>query len=135
MSGPLALVANLVWLLVAGWSLLLAWWFAGVLVCLTIVGIPFGVQLFRIGAYAAWPFGRRTEVVDDSPLGALGNVLWVLLVGWWLALVHVASAVALAVTIVGLPAAWVDLKLVPIAFMPFGRRVVEVRPTGSGPGA
>lgn len=128
MSGPLALLANLVWLLLAGWSLLLAWWLAAVLVCVTLVGIPFGVQLFRIGLYAAWPFGRRTEVVDASPLGAVGNVLWVVLVGWWLALVHVVSAAALAVTIVGIPAAWVDLKLVPIAFMPFGRRIVEVRP-------
>ena len=118
-------IANVVWLVVAGWELLLAWWFAGLLVCLTIVGIPFGVQLFKIGLYAAWPFGRRAEVVNDSPLGTVGNVLWVVLIGWWLALAHVVAAVAVALTIVGLPAAWVNLKLVPIAFAPFGREVVE----------
>lgn len=117
-------VANVVWLVVAGWELLLAWWFAALLVCLTIVGIPFGVQLFRIGLYAAWPFGRRTTEPDPGALGVVGNVLWVVLVGWWLALAHVLAAVAVALTIVGLPAAWVNLKLVPIAFTPFGRRVV-----------
>ena len=118
-------VANVVWLVLAGWELLVAWWVAGLLVCLTIVGIPFGVQLFKIGLYAAWPFGRRAEVVDPSPLGTVGNVLWVVLIGWWLALAHVAAAVVVALTIVGLPAAWVNLKLVPIAFAPFGRQVVD----------
>lgn len=122
--GALRTVANVVWLVVAGWELLLAWWFAGLLVCLTIVGIPFGVQLFKIGLYAAWPFGRRAEVVHSNALGAVGNVLWVVLVGWWLALAHLAAAIAVALTIVGLPAAWVNLKLVPIAFTPFGREVV-----------
>ena len=117
-------VANVVWLVVAGWELLLAWWFAGLLVCLTIVGIPFGVQLFKIGLYAAWPFGRRAAVVDSSPLGTVGNVLWVVLVGWWLALAHIIAAVAVGLTIVGLPAAWVNLKLVPLAFTPFGRDIV-----------
>lgn len=120
-------VANVVWLVVAGWELLLAWWFAGLLVCLTVVGIPFGTQLFKIGLYAAWPFGRRAEVVDASPLGAIGNVLWVVLAGWWLALGHLVGAVVVGLTIVGLPAAWVNLKLVPIAFMPFGRRIVQTR--------
>ena len=123
--GVLRAIANVVWLLVAGWELLLAWWFAALLVCLTIVGIPFGTQLFKIGLYAAWPFGRRAEVVNPSPLGTVGNVLWVVLVGWWLALAHIIAAVAVALTIVGLPAAWVNLKLVPIAFAPFGREVVE----------
>ena len=122
--GLLRGVANVVWLVVAGWELLLAWWFAGLLVCLTVVGIPFGVQLFKIGLYAAWPFGRSAKVVDPSPLGTVGNVLWVVLIGWWLALAHVVAAVAVALTIVGIPAAWVNLKLVSIAFMPFGRRVV-----------
>jgi uncharacterized membrane protein YccF (DUF307 family) len=118
-------IANVIWLIVAGWELALAWWVAGVLVCLTIVGIPFGTQLFKIGAYAAWPFGRRAEVTDASALGTVGNVLWVVLVGWWLALAHIVAAVAVGLTIVGLPAAWVNLKLVPIAFTPFGRRIVE----------
>jgi len=64
--------------------------------------------------------------VDPNPLGAVGNVLWVVLIGWWLALAHIVAAVAVAITIIGLPAAWVNLKLVPVAFMPFGRRVIEV---------
>ncbi len=123
--GTLRLIANIVWVVVAGWELLLAWLFAALLVCLTIVGIPFGTQLFKIGLYAAWPFGRRAEVVDPNPLGAVGNVLWVVLVGWWLALAHVVAAIAVAITIIGLPAAWVNLKLVPVTLMPFGRRVVE----------
>ena len=118
-------IANVVWLVVAGWELLLAWWFTGLLVCVTIIGIPFGVQLFKLGLYAAWPFGRRTVVVEQDALGTLGNVLWVVLVGWWLALAHIVAAVAVALTIVGLPAAWVNLKLVPLAFAPFGREVVE----------
>lgn len=123
--GALRTIANIVWLVVAGWELLLAWWFAALLVCLTIVGIPFGTQLFKIGLYAAWPFGRRAEVVRSNALGTVGNVLWVVLIGWWLALAHIVAAVAVALTIVGLPAAWVNLKLVPIAFAPFGREVVD----------
>ena len=123
MKGPLGVVVNIVWLVVAGWSLLVAWWLAAALVCLTIVGIPFGVQLFRIGLYAAWPFGRTT-VQQGGAVSGVGNVLWIVLVGWWLAAVHIVSAVLLAITLVGIPAAIVDLKLVPIAFAPFGRRVV-----------
>lgn len=126
MKGTLGLVANIVWVVLAGWELLLAWWLVAVLVCLTVVGIPFGVQLFKIGLYAAWPFGRRAVVVDDSPLGAVGNLLWVVLIGWWLALAHIVAAIVVAITIIGLPAAWVNLKLVPVTFMPFGRQVVEL---------
>lgn len=118
-------VANVVWLVVAGWELLLVWWFAALLVCLTVVGIPFGTQLFKLGGYAAWPFGRRAEQVDGNALGAVGNLLWVVLVGWWLALAHLVGAFFVALTIVGIPAAWVNLKLVRVAFMPFGRRIVQ----------
>ncbi len=125
MKGPLGLVVNIVWLVVAGWGLLLAWMFAAFLLAITIVGIPLAVPLARIGLYAAWPFGRTTVVDPDrGAVSGVGNALWIVFVGWWLALVHIVSALGLAVTIVGLPAAWVDLKLVPLAFAPFGRRVV-----------
>lgn len=124
----LRVIANILWVVLVGWELAITWWVVGAVLCITIVGIPFGVQLFKLGLYAAWPFGRTT-VDEGSGVSAVGNVLWVVLVGWWLALAHLVASLALAITLVGIPAAWVALKLVPVAFTPFGRRVVDA-PTG-----
>jgi uncharacterized membrane protein YccF (DUF307 family) len=98
---------------------------AGVLMCLLIITIPFGLQAFKLAGFMLWPFGRT--VVRRPEAGAsslLGNLLWVVLVGWELAIGHLVSAFLLAVTIIGIPLALANLKLVPISLLPFGRKIV-----------
>jgi uncharacterized membrane protein YccF (DUF307 family) len=100
---------------------------AGVLMCVLVITIPFGLQAFKLAGFMVWPFGRT--VVRRSGAGAaslIGNVLWIVLVGWELAIGHLVSAFLLAITIIGIPLALANLKLVPISLAPFGRRVVPV---------
>ncbi|WP_226351561.1 MULTISPECIES: YccF domain-containing protein [unclassified Pseudonocardia] len=122
----LRLILNVVWLVLSGFWLFLAYTAAGIIACLLIVTIPFGIASFRIGLYALWPFGR--EAVRDPRAGAasaIGNVLWILLFGWWLVIGHVVTAIALAVTIIGLPMAWANLKLIPVSLLPLGSRIID----------
>lgn len=127
-AGRLAVgtVGNLIWLVFAGFWLMLAYLFAGLLACLTIIGIPFGVQAFKLAGYALWPFNRvvvRNEQRDEG-VSLLGNVIWFLVGGWYLALFHVFVAMFLALTIVGIPLAVASLKMAGLALAPFGRKVV-----------
>lgn len=122
----LRLILNVVWLVLSGFWLFLAYMLAGIIACVLVVTIPFGIASFRIGLYALWPFGR--DVVRNPRAGAasaIGNVLWIVLFGWWLVLGHIATALALAVTIVGLPLAWANLKLIPVSLLPLGSRIVD----------
>lgn len=126
MRGFLTLVLNIIWLLTAGWSLFLGYVLAGVIACILVVTLPAGVASFRIAGFVLWPFGR--EVVEDGGAGVfstLGNVVWFIVAGWWLALGHVATALAQVVTIIGIPLAWANLKLIPVTCFPFGKRVVS----------
>lgn len=121
----LTLVLNIIWLVTAGFWLFLGYIAAGILAFIFIVTIPFGVASFRIGFYVLWPFGR--EVVDTGRSGGVStvaNVIWFLIAGLWLALGHIATAVAQAVTIIGLPLAWANLKLIPVTCFPFGKEIV-----------
>jgi uncharacterized membrane protein YccF (DUF307 family) len=118
---------NLIWLVLAGFWLAILYVFAGVLVSLTIIGIPFGVAAFRMAGMALWPFGRQVVKKADAGIGStLLNVLWFVLCGWWLALAHLVSAVLLAGTIIGIPLAAGDLKLLPVSINPFGREIVAI---------
>ncbi|MER7433519.1 YccF domain-containing protein [Pseudonocardia alni] len=122
----LRLILNVIWLVLSGFWLFLGYMLAGIVACLLVVTIPFGIASFRIGLYALWPFGR--DVVRDPRAGAastIGNVLWIVLFGWWLVLGHIGTALALAVTIIGLPLAWANLKLIPVSLLPLGSRIVD----------
>ena len=108
-----------------GLWLAIGYFLAGVVCCLLIVTIPWGIASFRMANYAAWPFGR--EVVDKptSGIGALlGNVIWLLVAGIWIAIGHVVTAFAMAVTIIGIPLAIANLKLIPVSLMPLGKQIV-----------
>lgn len=118
-------VGNVIWLLLAGIWLALAYTIAGVISCVLVVTIPFGVASFRLAGYALWPFGRT--VIPSPSKGAMsgiGNVVWFVCCGWWLALSHLITAALLAITVVGLPLAVANVKMVPLAFAPFGKRIV-----------
>lgn len=119
-------ILNLIWLLVAGIELALAYVVAGLVLMITIVGIPFGVQAFKLAGFALWPFGRAV-VRTRSPglLAGIGNLLWIVLAGWWLALAHIVTGIALCLTVIGIPMGIANFKMVSMAFAPFGREVVE----------
>jgi uncharacterized membrane protein YccF (DUF307 family) len=119
---------NIIWLVLSGLWLFLGYALAAAIMCVLIVTIPWGIAAWRVGVYALWPFGKT--VVDRPTAGvgsAIGNVVWVVLAGWWLALGHIASALALAITIIGIPFAWANLKMVPVALLPLGKQIVDQR--------
>jgi uncharacterized membrane protein YccF (DUF307 family) len=118
---------NIIWLVLSGFWMFLGYLLAGVLLCILIFTIPWGIASFRIGLYALWPFGRT--VVDKPGAGVgsfLGNVVWVILAGWWLAIGHIVTGVALCITIIGIPLGIASFKLVPISLMPLGKDIVPV---------
>jgi uncharacterized membrane protein YccF (DUF307 family) len=126
------LLGNLIWLLFGGLATGIAWWLAGLLAAITIIGIPFAIAAFRIGTFSFWPFGR--EVVDRPEpdegrklLILLGNIVWIVLGGIWLALAHLFFALLLAITIIGMPFALQHLKLAQLSLTPYGKMIV-VRP-------
>ncbi|GAB3282953.1 YccF domain-containing protein [Parasphingorhabdus pacifica] len=120
------LLLNLIWLVFGGLVLAFGYAVAGIVLCVTIVGIPLGIASLRMANFALWPFGRR--VVDDPSAGAwsgVGNIVWIVLAGWWLALGHIATGIAMCITIIGIPLGIANFKLVPVSLLPMGKQVVE----------
>ncbi len=124
------LLLNVIWIVIGGWIIWLEYIVGGVLLCLTLVGIPFGMQCFKVAGVGLLPFGKEIiEAKDASAIGCLLNVFWILIAGIWIFLSHVALGLGLAVTIIGIPFALQHLKLAKLALAPFGKRVREVRET------
>lgn len=121
-------ILNVIWLVVAGVELAVGYVVAGAILMVTVVGIPFGLQAFKLAGFALWPFGRAV-VPGRTPgvLAAFGNVLWVVLAGWWLALAHVVFGLLLCLTLIGIPMGIACFKMTGMAFAPFGREVVDRR--------
>ena len=118
-------VLNVIWLILCGIWMALGYVVAGIICFIFIVTIPWSIAAFRIAGYVLWPFGRTTrERPDAGAPSCVGNVIWLVFAGWWLALGHLFTSIALAVTIIGIPFAWANLKLIPISLMPLGREVV-----------
>ena len=116
-------LGNLVWLIFGGLLAGLGYIVGGLVMCLTIVGIPFGVQNIKLGIATFAPFGKEIVEISDanSPLRVVFNILWLVLFGWAIAVAHLTAAVLLAITIIGIPFALQHIKLIPLALFPFGR--------------
>lgn len=118
---------NLIWLIFAGIELAVAYVVGGLVMMVTIVGIPFGVQAFKLAGFALWPFGRAVVPISEGSgaFTALGNLLWLVSVGWWLAAAHVIFGLVLCLTLIGIPMGIASFKMVGMAFVPFGRKIVD----------
>lgn len=118
---------NIIWLIFGGFWLFLCYLFFGLVACVFIVTIPAGVASFRMASYALWPFGRAVVAKRGAGTGStIMNIIWFLVAGLWLALGHLATAAAQAVTIVGIPLALANLKMIPVTCVPFGKQIVPV---------
>lgn len=120
------LIGNLIWLIFGGLAAALGYFFAGIILCCTIIGIPFGIQCFKLAGLVLWPFGR--EVVSSSSSGgclsAVFNIIWIICGGWYTALVHLFFGLLLFITVIGIPFARQHFKLLEISLMPFGKQIV-----------
>jgi uncharacterized membrane protein YccF (DUF307 family) len=131
----LLFILNAVWFVLGGFFAGLGWILAGVIMAITIIGIPWARSCFMLARYTFWPFGydivSRDELhgrpdIGTGVLGTIGNIVWFVLAGWWLALMHIAAAVGFAVTIIGIPFAWAHVKLALASLFPVGKTVVPV---------
>jgi len=121
-------ILNVIWLVLEGVWMALAYMLAGIVCFVLIITIPFGIAAFRIAGYVLWPFGRTVERRPSAGIGsALGNVLWIILFGWWLALGHLVAGVLLCITIIGIPLGLASFKIIPITLVPLGTQIVPVR--------
>jgi len=132
---PVSILLNLFWILLGGAWMAFGWLIAAVIMAVTIIGLPWARAALNIAIYTLLPFGQRAvpreEVtgrpdIGTGPLGLIGNLIWLVLAGWWLALGHLVTAVILAVTIIGIPFAWAHLKLAGIALWPIGKEIVPI---------
>lgn len=123
----MSLILNILWIILGGFELALGWWFAGLLMIISIIGIPWAPAAFRLGLYALWPFNTK-QVPQQShslngPLALLGNIIWFVLAGWWLALGHALLGLVFCLTIIGIPFGYAHLKLAGAALFPVGKSV------------
>jgi uncharacterized membrane protein YccF (DUF307 family) len=122
------LIGNVIWLVLCGWWMFLLYLLAALICFVLIITIPFGIAALRIAGYVLWPFGRQIEPRPGAGAGALlGNIIWIVLIGWWLAIGHLVSGVLLCLTIIGIPLGLANFKIIPISLMPLGVRISPSR--------
>ncbi|MDA0159801.1 YccF domain-containing protein [Solirubrobacter ginsenosidimutans] len=130
------LLLNIIWLIFAGLWMALAYAFAALICFVLIITIPFGIASLRIAVFALWPFGKTVVRRADAGIASgIGNVLWFVLCGWWLAIAHLVTGVALCLTIIGIPLGLANFKLIPVSLLPLGREIVDIDDTQQFGGA
>jgi len=118
---------NAIWLVFGGLWLALGYAVVGIVMCILIITIPFGIASFRIALFCIWPFGRTLIRRDDAGAASvIGNVIWFILAGWWLAIGHLVTGVLMCLTIIGIPLGLANFKLIPVSLTPFGREIVDI---------
>ena len=123
----LRIILNVIWLVLEGIWMAIAYALAGLVAFVLIITIPFGIAAFRIAGYVLWPFGRTIERRPEAGMASLiGNIIWVILFGWWLAIGHLIAGVLLCITIIGIPLGLASFKIIPITLVPLGVRIVSV---------
>jgi uncharacterized membrane protein YccF (DUF307 family) len=126
-------ILNLIWLVLEGIWMALGYVIAGLVCFVLIITIPFGIAAFRIAGYVLWPFGRTVVPRPTAGIGSLiGNILWIILFGWWLALGHLIAGIALCITIIGIPLGLASFKIIPVTLMPLGVRIIPASQRYSG---
>ena len=124
-------IGNIIWFVLSGLWLAIAYTLAALVMFILIITIPFGVASLRIAAFCLWPFGRVIIRRSDAGAGsAIGNVIWVILAGWWLALGHLITGILLCITIIGIPLGIANFKMIPVALLPLGRQIVRIDEVG-----
>jgi uncharacterized membrane protein YccF (DUF307 family) len=124
---------NVLWLVLSGFWMFLAYLLVGVVWCITIIGIPFGIASFRIGLFALWPFGRTVVQKRSAGVGsAVGNVIWLVFSGIWLAIGHAITGVLLCLTIIGIPLGLANFKLIAVSLTPLGKDIVPTSAVSGG---
>lgn len=118
----MSLIGNIIWIILGGLLSAIGWTIAGFLLCITVIGIPFGLQCFKIAGLSLAPFGKTVELGNFGAGGLIGNIIWIFVLGWELCVMHIFFAFFLAITIIGLPFAKQHLKLAQLAILPFGAR-------------
>ena len=126
------LILNIIWFVLAGLWMAIAYTVAALICFILIITIPFGIAALRIAVFALWPFGKTVVRRHDAGIAsAIGNIIWFILCGWWLALGHLVTGVALCITIIGIPLGLANFKLIPISLMPLGREIVPTDEVGT----
>src|SRR5215212_12086324 len=121
------LILNVIWFVLAGFWMAIAYAIAALICFVLIITIPFGIAALRIAVFALWPFGKTVVKRSDAGIASgIGNVLWFVLCGWWLALGHLVTGVVLCVTVIGIPLGLANFKLIPVSLLPLGRDIVGV---------
>jgi uncharacterized membrane protein YccF (DUF307 family) len=137
----MSLLLNLLWIVFGGLWMAVGWLVAAVIMAITIIGLPWARAAFNIAVYTLLPFGQTAVSraaytghgdLGTSPLGTLGNIVWLIFAGWWLTLGHLLFALGFAVTIIGLPFAWAHLKLAGLALWPIGKMIVPIEEARRG---
>src|ERR1700743_635189 len=119
------LILNVLWLVLCGWGMAVLFGLAGIICAILIIMIPFAVSSFRVPSYVIWPFCRSIEMRRDAGCASLiGNIIWIVLVGWELALGHLTAGILLCITIIGIPLGLANFKLIPISLIPLGVKIV-----------
>ena len=125
----LRLILNIIWLVLCGWWMAILYFLAGLIAFILIITIPFGIAAWRIGGYVLWPFGRQIEPRPGAGIAsAIGDIIWIVLIGWWLALGHLFSGIMLCLTIIGIPLGLANFKIIPISLWPLGVRITSGQP-------